>query len=1458
MALPDRAVNLLHLMLEQTDLSQGALVFVGYSLGGLVVKEVLREAESRAAHDQRAAQFLSQVRGVVFLSTPHFGSETAAWANKMAWLAMPRETTAGMSRNDPHLRQLNDWFRGFAERSQLSTLVMRETKPMKRLFLVVPADSADPGLSPSTPVIPVDEDHDSIRFPRDRRAQVYQHVLSFVARLIDTKPPAASSYSARAISEQIQGVQASVDIVVEQSKALHLDIAANFAATRRENPVVTAEAEQRLLDFRRSRYIGGFDAKAAALKLLQDVRQGSLISASNDVRRKILAWCSRVLAALDLQTARTALDEAKALGDGEENALAAAFISSHGEGDRTGALTSLAAMFSPIARTATFIIATHGSSSEEAVQWFKTSGLSIGELDADGKLQAIQRTMQTGDWDTALIDVRTLTEADYDAAPLLLAIAATVQLAQAVPASLRQPITHHLPTDFVDFPLGTDAASMQFREEARRLYARAARALGALGRVEIANLTADFALWLGLRDRGLAAEARRELEESMADPKHRLRRLRMALALGLQIDRAAVEREIDRETTISGGGSADAAVARLAMAMTRKDAAETAKDIANHRAQLIRYFEPTYIAAIEVEAMARSGQVAEAKVKLSALRETTVDPTAIQTLEHVIDEASGADPVAIRELQYKNSGSLVDLARLADALKQRQLFSQLIPYARTLFHATRTTEDAETLAGALYEEGIFGEIRELADQYPEVIDSSRNIQTVVAWTLFRQGQLQAASTALAKLQSQRDVAGDRNLQVNIAIASGDWSSLAGYVEREWTNRTNRNADELLRAGQLAQSLGSSARSRELIRAAAAKAGSNPHVLLGSYVAATSAGWEDDPAIHGWLAKAEEASGADGPVQRVDLRTLLEAEPSHRDRQKAVVEELASGSIPTFVAANALNRSLVDMYLVPALANLGEVDPRNRALIFAFSGARPVVSPPSRTLALDVTAILTLSFLGVLDDVIASSDQITIAHRTLGWLFEEREKVQFHQPSQVAQARRLKRLIDNGGLRRFEGPPGTPDEEHKLGDDIARYLAAIRSESVGSSKMLVIRPYPILKPGSLLLENADATAVESHFAGCGDVVRALRRLGHITSAEEERALGYLSLHEKPWPHNPTVDPGTVLLLDDLAVNYLQHVNLLERLQPAGLSAFVTTSHIEHEDALISYDLRSTKAAEAIEQIRATLAAGIASGRVVLEPLAQDPDENHRQLANHPTIGLATTSADAVVIDDRCLNRHPRLGPGGRATPVVTSIDVLTMLLNEKRLTPLTYRELLTTLRRAGFIHVPLAAAELIESLNAAGVDNGVLLETAELRAMREANLRVRMTDALQLPDESVWMDGWLRDLIAAIRSQWSDEISDEMARARSTWLLEMMDVRTWSHRTPANTVTAQVRFRAQIALLLMLPNNPTRSVRARYWDWLEKALLGRFREEQPDEYAQVVKQVEHIILEGVERQNLEPA
>lgn len=1237
-------------------------------------------------------------------------------------------------------------------------------------------------------------------------------------------------------------LKASVQEILEGQR----DVIRAMSGNAGENPILTKEAGRRLRELRQGRFAAGFDAKGLCYSLIKAVDGGELTAASPNVRQSVLAWCSRVLASIDYAAAEVALSKAQEFGTTDETIIAEAFLEVFSPAPgKPAALAKLAPLNTPESLAASFIVASHGNDDAAGLKWLHDTALKLDRFHPDGKYRILGAHLATNDWPSALAVVDSLSISDFAETPALLMLAGQALLGKAVHPDLRHMLQLPLTQDMGDFPLSDDAEAMVSRNNAIGYYKRAQAAFEGLGAAQAAAMASDRALWLELRDPALAKNARERLQASMSDQKIRLRRIPLALAFGLDIKLQAVERDIERATALSGGKSLDAAIARFAVALRRK-APEVVDYIDKHRTQLIEYYHPDYVDAIAVEALTKAGRLDDARTRLSALEARGIEPAALATLRNLVDRANGADVLSLREAEYRERQTVPALLNLVDELRIAREFPKLAEFAEKLFEEVKDIPTAETYTSALYEINADEKIATFAGAHPEFVDASDTIGTTVSWAYYRLGRLRESKAILDKLRAGRDAQNDRYLSMNIAIASGDWSSLNSFVESEWQSRADREPVELLRAGALAQRIGAKSRSQELVREAAARANGDAEILVNSYSIASSAGWENEPEIHGWLERAIAASGEDGPVRRMDLKELVDLQPDWDRKMDTTWDLLLQGEIPMFIAGRAANRTILDIFLRTALRNLGEGDVRRRSLILAFGGTRPIRRFTGKRLAIDFTSLLTFALTGTVRRVLAWADSVVIGHSTLGWLFEERDKLAFHQPSQVRRARDVKQLIDAGQVHRFEGTRASQALEQEVGDDIGRYLVAAQTvDEQDKSQKVVVRPFPLHKPGSLLEENADVSGLETHFAGVGDVLAALKLNGHLTDAEDTNAQAYLRIHEFPWPHTPTVEPGATLYLDDVALSFLQHLGLLSRLTQAGFKVFVSASEVDRANELVSYDASGAAAQHLVEDLQAALRDGIASGKVMLGPML--PGEGDDLHDSHPTRLLIAnpTGIDALVIDDRFVNKH------GTATdrPIATSIEVLATMAADNSFTLGEMTQAVTRIRQAGMLFVPFRAGELEALLNTAPVVGGRVQETAELRAIRESIVRVRMTDALQLPGESAWLDDLTRECASAIRAQWKNILPDETARARSSWILDLFDARGWAHRSVTPGLGGIERYRAQISMLLLLQTAEA-SARQRYWDWLEGAALASFREEQPESYDELLKTVERIIDQEV--------
>ena len=875
-----------------------------------------------------------------------------------------------------------------------------------------------------------------------------------------------------------------------------------------------------------------------------------------------------------------------------------------------------------------------------------------------------------------------------------------------------------------------------------------------------------------------------------------------------------------------------------------------AKYIARYYDELVCHLNKEMVQSVWIGTLAHAGLLDEANESLDMLaREKGLSNDEKAHLQKIITEAGDTAPVKSRKEQFKKTDSLGDLARLVGELEAKNDWSGVCEYGEILFARTSALLDAERLARALNNAQKSKRLLEFLKSNETLVAQSKTLQIIFCWSLYYEGMLLKAYSELGKLDSDWNNPYYRELQIVLAISMGDWHFLSGFVANELVEKDNRSAQELIYAAKLAVHL-DLLPAKELIFAAADKANNDANVFAEAYFLASKTGLENSAEVSQWINKAAELSGESGPIKKMALEDILDQQPEWRRQESEIQKMLISGELPMLTAVRCLNKSLIHLMTFPALANLAVSDPRFRSNIPAYSGKRqPVSLNTDRKIVVDVTTLLTLSLLDILDDALDAFDTVYISHATLRWLFREKQQVAFHQPSRIKNAHRVRDLLSAGALEEIS-PSTAPNSDlsHQIGESLALLIAeAEKGESEGSSQRIVVTTFPVSQVGSLMKEEVDLTSHDAVLSSCQSVVKKLRGKGQITANEEGKAHAYLRLHEKPWPNQPEITEGAILYLDDLVVNYFLHLGILDKLHAAGFKPIISSREALGTDKLISYENISGKVKDIIEHIRLAIHSRIGSGKVKVGRII--PNQSSRsEVFEYPTIDIFAMSeyCDAIIVDDRFINQHPEIIDNSTSDVghmrVFSSLDLIDALVTAGLKTSEERLEYRTRLRRAGYFFVPVTEDELKTYLDASAVEGGKVIETAELKAVRENILCVRMSDWLQLPQEAIWLGELLMVFIRTLQDLWKADADFSNARARSNWIIDQVDLRGWAHSFDKENRDniARAGFGEYLQMLIKLPTEVPQEVMNEYWSWVEEKVFIPVKEECPDLYSRIVK------------------
>lgn len=1206
---------------------------------------------------------------------------------------------------------------------------------------------------------------------------------------------------------------------------------------------------------RKARYFGEFKRDHSSFDLARRLVEGELSGGSDDIRCRALAWCVRLMISSteSLEKAEEYLTIAKGLGTCPETTIADAFICSY-KGDKATALSRLADINIPASRSAALMIVAQHDGPQGAVDWLKKTRIDVVELDPDGKLFLLMRYLELNSWEAAQECLSALTDSDLREAPMLNFMMAIVHLLSTIPIELRTAVLKQIPFEAASFPLASDDASIEARRKAIRYFIKAAEVAQQLNCPKDATIFDEYALWLELRDPDDFKKGRERLEAKLREPNSALRLVFFGLQFGVTIDLGAIEQEIERQTALNGGITLDAAIARLALAFAQKSPEDIANYVAQYYDELVKHLNKKSLLILQIEMLSRAELPEKANKYLDNLMAEGLSEMEESRLRGIISEAEGTDPVEARKVQFKKTDSIVDLESLVGKLETKGDMDGICEYGKILFDRTHTLHDAERLAVALHNTQKIEQLVNFLKENSGLLAQSKSLQLLYCWALYSDGALLEARSQLIQLGDGGDSPEYRALLVNLGIALGDWNSLSAFVSDECLEKEKRNARELISAAQLALHLGLP-QAKELIFTAASKGKDDPSVLVAAYTFASMIGWDDNPDVFQWLQTAATLSGDEGPVQKVTLKHILDRKPEWDRRASEIWQQLSQGKIPLYLAAQFLNKSLIELMLFPAFANQLKNDPRRRGVVPAYSGKRqPTMLNTHDAVGIDVTSLLTLSYLNLLDKALDAFDTVYIPHSTLTWFFEEKQKVRYHQQNRIRDAHHVHHLLATGALEKLS-PSTVPDSDltAQIGEELALFIAeAKKAKDEDETQHIVVRSSPVPRLGSLLMEEADLVSYAPVLSSCQSIVDELRKRGYLTSDEEEKARAFLQLHEKPWPHQLEISDRAILYLDDPTVTYFLHLGLLEKLRVAGFRPIISPNKVTEINELVSYENIYGKVNDAIERIRFTVSSRITSGKIKVGRLHIADEHKLQSTSVHPTVGVIALISDcnAIITDDRFLNQHPFIPYGSSQAPTFSTLELLDALVSTGSITLENQLEYRTRLRRAGYFFVPITDDELIGHLNASMVKDGKVIETAELKAIRENILHVRMSTWLQVPEEAFWINTLSDTFIWVLKDLWRTDTDYSSVRARSDWIMNLIDVRGWAHCLGGGTEDNVVKnmHGAYVLRMLSPPSDVPWRVKNEYWNWVENRVLIPIKEQDPDVYSWIVESYRKRIAE----------
>ena len=737
--------------------------------------------------------------------------------------------------------------------------------------------------------------------------------------------------------------------------------------------------------------------------LANELREGAAMAPSAELRRTIFLRAARSRA---LRNNVEEAEEFIALGaalPGSARELAARARIMEARGDIEGAIRALRDETDADCRSVLLSIIAKHKGDDASLDWLRDQSLSPADLTPNSVMALCQTHLRRQEFATVkqvLAGFSQLRESPY-----FLFFRGIVRFAVVLSRPEQGVALIGLPLDARQVqPILPD---QQLESELDGAHSDLERFLSASEGLELreaARLAEAYLIWCDLLHPRRRDAALIQLRGDMADPARALSRVQFALAYDADnFDREPLTKYLDKRDAL-GGLNSDELRAALVLRLHADDPAAIVALIAKHRARFDEGFAKVGIVAIEIQALAMAGDAASAELLLEANREL-LGSQGIARLGAEIARAKGADPVAEYKRVYEANKSAETLRLLLGALIEKKEHRAVGLYAEELFALTGNPNDIAAAAQAYASAGDNDNFVRIVEAHPAIQQSDPGIERHYAWQLFYRGRIKEAIAVveLGRDASERDL----NLEVAIALETGDWEALARPLAALADQAPKLSATTLIQAAHLAQASGQG-RLRDLIDAAVAKGGDDPNVLVGAYTLVLEEGLDErEEAAHDWFRRALDLSGPDGPVKQFELKDLLSQNAEWSEHTRAIGAAVAGGEMPLLVAAPGLRATLVDMLLGNLVRNAATADSRKRSAMTTFSGRRgaPAQTGAPQRLALDISAAMVLGWLGLLPKVLDAFPEIVVPAGTLHEMFEGRTRIRaFRNPASGAPSR----------------------------------------------------------------------------------------------------------------------------------------------------------------------------------------------------------------------------------------------------------------------------------------------------------------------------------------------------------------------------------------------------------------------------------------------------------------------
>jgi tetratricopeptide (TPR) repeat protein len=558
-----------------------------------------------------------------------------------------------------------------------------------------------------------------------------------------------------------------------------------------------------------------------------------------------------------------------------------------------------------------------------------------------------------------------------------------------------------------------------------------------------------------------------------------------------------------------------------------------------------------------------------------------------------------------------------------------------------------------------------------------------------------------------------------------------------------------------------------------------------------------------------LRLATRDAGTPGaPMQAVSLEEIVGMMRDHRAAEEEREREYREGRIPVHLFSCMGENSLPFLFwTVPENCRKSQQPlSRNWSLRIQHGSVRKSrirqTESPEGGMFLDVTALLLMHELGILEVVEKTIAPLLISSSALAWLEEEIAKTTGYQILREESKRLVASVTDAGRLQILDAEALESSDDSSVAVQMGNAWAGLAKQATEQNG-LIVEFLPITRPGidREVAELPDSIReIVCDAPGICNALHAAGKLSALAIAEISEKLGSRKEEQSPTEdidhprEGSDESPSSPLDLQEGQTVVLQ-AGQLEQLAYAGalgpLAEFanivVQKDEVDRIKAeLAGYDLRR-KVSDKLKELRQHLRLKLEDNtyREVSVEIDELPDlpESQKTLMRcfNDAVDIGRTKEIWTCIDDRMLGRFKKVGE----SQIVGTIDLLEFLEQRGALSRIARLDILHRLRSGNVRYLYTTAGEIVDQLGRAQIQNGAVRETAELTTLRryfaaciadEASLqRIHPDDPkAKLLSEALFLLRQYSTVLEAIKAIWSNaELSEDAQIAQSDWLLESL-------------------------------------------------------------------------------------